>query len=118
MNFPSPSLPGVSFGFRYCFNLFLSVVPCFWRNRRKCNTCFSLVIFEIFTAKLATAVECTELPKLEEGHVPQCPIASDATGHIGFELGRVGNINKYCSVQSSLELLVSESNVVFFAPLV
>ena len=49
--------------------------------------------------------------------MPQCPIASDATGHIGFELGRVGNINKYRSVQSSLELRVSESNFEFFAPL-
>jgi len=40
-------------------------------------------------------------------------LVSDATGHIGFELGRVGNIIKYCSVQSSLKLRVSESNFVF-----
>src|SRR6218665_2895607 len=43
-------------------------------------TCFSLVIFDIFMIKLAAAAECTECPKLEEGHVPQCPIASNATG--------------------------------------
>jgi len=37
-----------------------------------------LVIFEIFTVKLAAAAECTEFLKLE-GHVPQCPIDSGAT---------------------------------------
>jgi len=37
------------------------------------------VIFEIFTVKLTAIAECTEFSKLEEGHVPQCPIASDAT---------------------------------------
>jgi len=35
------------------------------RYRRKCNTCFSLVIFEIFTVKLAAAAECTNFQKLE-----------------------------------------------------
>ena len=37
--------------------------------------------------------------------------------HIGFESCRVGNINKYFSVKSSLKLRVSQSNFVFFARL-
>ena len=39
--------------------------------------------FQSYTVKLAAAAECTEFPKLEMGHVPQCPIARDATetGH-------------------------------------
>jgi len=45
---------------------------------KKYNACVSLVIFEILTVKLTEAAGCTEFPKLE-GHVPQCPIASDAT---------------------------------------
>jgi len=58
---------------------FMRVLACLLWDRRNCNTCFSLVIFEIFTVKLAAAAECTQFPKLEVGHMPQCPIASDAT---------------------------------------
>jgi len=59
----------------------MSVLACFWQDRQKCNMCFSLVIFTFFTVKLAEAAECTEFPKLVGEHVPQCPIASDATGY-------------------------------------
>jgi len=75
-----PPRPASSFGFRDCFSLFTWVLACFLWDRRKCNTCFSLVIFRIFTVTLTAAAELTEFPKLEEGHVPQCPIGSDATG--------------------------------------
>ena len=57
INFSSSPLPWISFGFRDCFNLrdfsvFLA------QDSRKCNRpkCFSLVIFEIFTVKMAAAV--------------------------------------------------------------
>ena len=70
MNFSSPPLPGISFRFRDFLNLL---------DRRKCIT-YSLVIFEIFTVKLAAAAECTEFPKLG-GYVPKCPIGSDVTDY-------------------------------------
>ena len=62
--FSSPPLPKISFGFQDCFYRFTWVLACFWRNRWNFNTCFSLVILEIFTVKLAAAAECTEFPKL------------------------------------------------------
>jgi len=70
MNFSSPPLPGISFGFRGCFNLLMRVLEYFWRDRQTCDTCFSLVIFEIFTVKLAAAAE---FQKLEGGKCPNAP---------------------------------------------
>src|SRR6218665_2059990 len=51
----------------------MTILACFWGDIQKCNTCFSLAIFKVFTAKLAAAAEYTEFPKLEGGMCPNAP---------------------------------------------